>query len=515
MRRVLLALILLIGAASRLFALDLIEFRHDSAYWALEASRVLSGGYWPLIGQQVGSVAVPLYNGPFMTYATAAVMAIARALFGVDSPVAMAAFIALCNVAAIGMAYALGARLYSRAVGVVAAALFAVAPWLVLYGRMLWPQSFFPLLVPSIVWLLHAHATRGRPQTALIAGVLLGIAVQLHLSALALVGVSGLLMLAYAPRRIPAAGLLAIGVLIGYAPILIYDALNGWVNLGALSRLSSLHAGGDTRLTHLTKLLWNFSNVLSGQGLWVSKLGKGGYMPSAIEFAQGGLFALVFGAAVCAVLMPMLRARRLALPFTDAAVLAFTFAPLVYFAISRGTIQRHYFIFLFPLPFLLIARGAAIALPWLRQRLGARPATVLGATALASMLLLNLTTLGYGVTFLQTFRGRAEYGTAWADKSRAVEALLRDAAPNTRVDLSRVQEPLPYLYLLRDAATLEPTDLYAARVDLSGSASGAEPKTVRIVEVDYHPNPALTGTVIFRSPGIVVDVINQRDSTSP
>jgi hypothetical protein len=307
-------------------------------------------------------------------------------------------------------------------------------------------------------------------------------------------------------------------VLIGYAPILIYDIQNGWVNLGALSRLSSLHAGGDTRAAHLAKLIWNFSNVLSGQGLWVSKLGKGGYMPQPIEFAQGGLFALVFGAAVLAMLWPalrQLRARKFALSFADAAVLAFTFAPLIYFAISRGSIQRHYFIFLFPLPFILIARGAALILPALRERIGAGRSNVLGAMTLGAMLVLNAVTLAFGASYLSTNRGRAEYGTSWADKARAVDALLNHAGANKQVDLSLTQEPLPYLYLLRDYGRVDPTDLYATRVDIDGEAAGGPVTRVRIVEVDYHPSTELSGDVIFRSPGIIVEAVVDQYATRP
>jgi hypothetical protein len=510
--RPLFIVVALLGAAARLLGLELIEFRHDSAYWALEATRVLAGGYWPLIGQQVGSVTVPLYNGPFMSYATAAVLGLARALFGSDVPVAMAAFIALCNVAAIGMAYALGARLYSRAAGVVAALLFALAPWLVLYGRMLWPQSFFPLLVPVIVWLLHAHVTRGGALRLFAAGVLLGIAVQLHLSALALVGVTALLALVYAARPASVA-LLVLGVALGYAPILLYDMQHGWVNLGALSQLSALHAGGDSRVTHLAKLVWNFSNVLSGQGLWVSKLGNDAYLPSPIDVAQGVLFSGAFAAAVLAIVWPNLqrlresgalltRLRRFA--FADAVVLAFTFAPLVYFAISRSSIQRHYFIFLFPLPFIVIARGAALIARGLTQRLGPQRPYALGALALGAMLLLNTITLVYGARYLATQHGRAEYGTAWADKSAAVRALIAAAPGGFRVDLAQTQEPLPYLYLLRTgapAAQIDPTALYATDVL---AASGTSAPRYRIIELEYHPDADRAGRTIFQSPGIIV-----------
>ncbi len=498
----LLAVCALIGTVARLARVDLIEFRHDSAYWALEASRVLAGGYLPLIGQQVGSVSVPLYNGPFMTYATAVVLGLTG-----GPPTAMAAFIALCNVAAIGLAYLLGARLYSRSVGVVAAALFAVSPWLSLYGRMLWPQSFFPFLIPVNALLLLDHVNRRRPLSLLLSGVLLGICVQLHLSALALVGVSGLIALVYSKQRWSLA-LFVIGLLIGYVPILIYDAQHSWVNLGALGQLSSLHADGESRATHLAKLAWNFSNVLSGQGLWISKLGKTPFLPAVIEWGQGALFSGAFVVALLAFALGRKRnGRALAevLPLQDALVLLFTLAPVAYFAVSRSTIQRHYFIFLYPLPFILLARGAQIVCQQLAARVSPQWVRRFALAGFALALSLNIVTLGAAGAYLAAQRGRSEYGTVWADKHAAVQSVLRDSGGAFDVDLSAVQEPLPYLYLLREAAagavTASPDDLYAPRIATAAAAD----RRYRIIEAEYHADAAALSRIIFQAPGIVVE----------
>src|SRR4051794_37754019 len=96
-------LLVLLAAALRATRLDLMEFRLDSAYWALEALDVVAGDRWPLVGQQVGSVTVRLYNGPALTY----FVALAFWALG-PSPVYPALAIGLLAAAGAGVTYWLG-----------------------------------------------------------------------------------------------------------------------------------------------------------------------------------------------------------------------------------------------------------------------------------------------------------------------------------------------------------------------------------------------------------------------
>jgi 4-amino-4-deoxy-L-arabinose transferase-like glycosyltransferase len=475
--------VLIAATFFRTFDLALMEFRLDSAYWALEASRILAGGYWPLIGQQVGSVNVPMYNGPFMSYFTALGF-----VLGGLKPTAAAALVAVFNVLGILLTIELGRRLYSTQVGLIAGALMACAPWLVLYGRMLWPQALFPFLIPLSLLLLLSGLKRDSFWWYAIYGVALGVGLQLHLSVLAVIGTGALIILAYSRRRWPVIGF-ALGVALGYAPVLIYDLTHDFPNIRAFLQLPSLHATDESRLTHFAKTIWNFFNVLSGQALWVSKLSKVQYLPAILDWAQGLVFAGLFVGALALIVLQHIRGRPLrqwwSLAPNDAVVLALTLLPTAYLFFSRSLIQRHYFLFLYPLPFILLARGLELwqsryvpigRWPWLRW---------LAPGLLVMGLGLNLVTTVFGYRFLVETGGEGEYGTVLIEKQRAVAFIQSDSPGSVRVSLEMVQEVWPYEFLFQAAGL--PWQPVARVADLCGGpdALGSFP-AYAIVEPDYH-----------------------------
>lgn len=495
--------LLALGGGLRLSALSLMEFRHDSAYWSLDAYRILAGGYLPLTGQQVGSVQVPLSNGPLLSYLTALVFA----LVGVD-PVFVALLIALCSGVGIALTYLLGQRLYSRTVGLVAAALAAVSPWLVLYGRMLWPQALFPFLIPLGLLVLAHAAERERARWYVIYGVVLGVGLQLHLSAMALLGASIVWLALYARRRLLAvAGMLA-GALMGYSPLIAYDVSHGFPNLRALMQLPALHAGETDRLTHMVKTVWNFANVLSGQGLWVSKLGREQYLPLAVDWAQGLVGAALFVGALALIVRGAAAAggwRAARLSRQDGMLVIFVVVPVAYLLLSRSVIQRHYFLFLYPAPLLVIARGVDL---WMASSpgVGRLSRVRLAAPALVGVLCaLNLVTLAYAYSFLAQRGGEGEYGTVLTDKQRAVQFIQADSHGAFSVDVRAVQETLPYVFLFQARGGITVEGREDAARSVAAGAAGAPVSRYRIVEPAYHAAQLGPGErELYRSRGVVV-----------
>lgn len=503
-----LAGIVIVGGVLRLVDLQLVEFRHDSAWWSYAALQLLRGGAVPLIGQPVGSVTVPLYNGPLMTYLVSALFALVG-----NEPLRANMFIALCNTAGIVVTFMLGRRMYSTAVGLIAALMMAIAPWLVLYSRMLWPQALYLFLVPVILYVLLVAIEKDRAWLQVLLGVLLGFGLQLHLSMLVLIGVSGLIVLAYS-RRKALVVLLGLGVLIGYAPILIYDATHNFANLSVLARLPSFHAAPaseaqESRITHIVKAVWNFSNVLSGQGMWVSKLSKQPYLPRAIDWGQGILGAALFGMALLTMLVANMRGKPLRqaikFPLADAIILLAALVPLFYMAFSSSPVQRHYFIFFYPAVFLVMARGLTLLQAMLERRPLWPPVRWAIPTALALLCVMNLMTNLYARQFVTVTGGQGEYGTVLADKEDAIRAILNRAGERFEVDLAGVQEPLPYIFLLERDVPIRydgPPEL-VKRV-LSAQDEGLT-RRYRIIEPEYDKTAqAVEGDVIFHSRGVMV-----------
>ena len=471
-----------LAALLRLSMLELVEFRLDSAYWCLEALKIVRGEALPLVGQQVGSVTVPLYNGPVFSYLLALV-------FWLTGPSLFFAvlLVALLGAAGVGICYWIGRSLYGESVGMVAAMLMACAPWAVLYGRMIWPQSLLPFTVPiTFVALLHGVTTR---RTWLVAswGLLVGVSVQLHLSALALVPAGLLFLLLYSRQMRLLVGAL-LGLVVGYAPVLTHDALNGWVNVRALAGLAgSRVVENEGALVHLTRYVWNLENVISGQGLWWSKLAlRGSHLPPWAEWAQGlvmsGLFLIAF----------VLVLHSLALRFRDRAdgnatggstradVLGplYVGTPLAYLLLSSGPILRHYYILVMPVAFLLMARGLMLA------RRGLQPWIWSGV---AVGLALNLATVAGMFTYLAETRVGWDHGTVLQDKVVAVEWMIQRSNGALSVDASRSREALAYYFLFRRVLPVE-FDESQGRV-FTVESRDADPAFV-VVEPAFHRVPA-------------------------
>jgi hypothetical protein len=353
---------------------------------------------------------------------------------------------------------------------------------------MLWPQALFPFLIPLSMLLLLRGLERDSFWWYGIYGVALGVGLQLHLSVLAVIGTGALIILAYSRRRWPAIGFV-IGVALGYAPVLIYDLGNDFPNMRAFLQLPLLHATDEPRLTHFAKTIWNFFNVLSGQALWVSKLSKIQYLPIGLDWAQGLLFAGLFIGALVLIVFQHVRGRPFsqwwALAPSDAILLALTLLPTAYLFFSRSLIQRHYFLFLYPLPFIILARGLELwqsryapivrwpGLRWLVPGL-----LLLGVS-------LNFVTLAFGHRFLAETGGEGEYGTAFIEKQRAVEFIKSDSPGAARVSLEMAQEAWPYEFLFQIAGLKwQPVTRVA---DLCESPDTLEPSPVYIIiEPDYH-----------------------------
>jgi hypothetical protein len=331
-------------------------------------------------------------------------------------------------------------------------------------------------------------------------GFLLGVGLQLHLSILAFIVTSLIYLWFYAPRKISIFWLFP-GLVLGYAPIIIYDLFHNFSNLLGLIFISSLHAVDEPRLFHFAKTFWNFSNVLSGQALWVSKLAEKPYQPAWVEWGEGILITGLFLAAFVSLLVNSARGKRgmraLAFNHRDGLLLLFITIPAVYLLFSKSTIQRHYFIFFYPLPFLLIARGFEIWQQWLGQNsIWFRLLMLVGVAAIT----LNLITDVNMINFIAQRGGEGEYGTVLADKRAAVEFILNQSVGQYRVDLARTQETLPYEFLFR--AVSNPSWDEINRVLLSGSP-GESMNHYTIIELPY-AGLASTDKIVFQSRGVVV-----------
>ncbi len=219
----------------RLRHLDLIEFKLDEATAVNLARRVLDGDFLT-----VGiTSSVRAHNPPLFIYLTAVPLALW------DDPRAATAFVGVLAVTAVILTYFVLRPRFGALVAVGAAALFATAPWAVLYSRKLWGQSVLPVVTTAFLWSMFAVLERPRSRAVAVIPVLFCLAFQLHFSALALV-IPGTILLLYRARVVhwPAFALgVGVAVLL-LAPWLYHQVTHGFEDVSLLA--SGAPDGGDT-----------------------------------------------------------------------------------------------------------------------------------------------------------------------------------------------------------------------------------------------------------------------------
>lgn len=411
-----------VAALTRLVRLDLMEFKADEGEACRLALHVLGhhepgvGSFFPTAGL-VASVGVP--NPPLFVYLISIPLAVAR------TPLAAAVFVALANVAAVGLCYVVGKRYFTPFVGLVSAALFALSPWAIVYSRKIWAQDLLPIFTVLFLLATYTFLVERRPRSVLWLIVLVGAATQIHLSAWVL-GVALVVVLALGRELVE----------------------RRWVALGAAG-FAALYAPYVWHLVTTGKQAWQVANDHGtpsiGGRLATSARDTfaitGGDRMSLLLGSQSRLafpLSLVLGAVALAALVAASR-HRPAEPRARARVLLPLWYVLPFAALTLAPVKPypHYFIVLYPLPFL----GIAFALEQLSRR-----STVLGRTAVAACL------AAFAFLDVRSFQtivdhggARGDYGIAYRYKADAVQSLV-DAHPRSRFALGtepRFRPPTP------------------------------------------------------------------------
>jgi 4-amino-4-deoxy-L-arabinose transferase-like glycosyltransferase len=319
----------------------LAEFKLDEATVAADALAIAYRGDRPVVG--VGS-SIRVSNLPLTPY----LMAIPLRLW--SDPVAAILFVGLLNGLAVLACYALGRAYFGRAVGLLAAFLFAVSPWAALYGRKIWPRDL-PLVVLGFFAALLATFVRGRPWALVGAFASMAALIGFQLEGLAFIPMLLIPMLLF--RKQVARWPLLVGVLIlilAFAPYLLYDARQDWHNVRGFQRylgetghfsLDALHYA--LRLTGSegihTMAGGRFQEYIDGlPDLWWLNWLMMGLLALALLY---GVFQVVRGP----------KERRRPIFF----LLLWFAVPVALQTRPTTTVQPHYFVLLYPVQFLLTA----------------------------------------------------------------------------------------------------------------------------------------------------------------
>ncbi|MGQ9887894.1 MAG: hypothetical protein ACUVSX_05325 [Aggregatilineales bacterium] len=233
-----------------------IEHNTDRAYPIWQALLTLERGALPLVGQQTSV----LFANPALTgYLYLPAVALTR------SPLGPVVFTIALNTLGVWFAFLAGRAVGGPRVGLIAAFLVSVNPWVIEYSRLTWVQGLLPFFAPALAWALWTAlaGALSRPGRRLgLAWALLTLATQTYLLAFALVVPFAVSLALYARRvardrrlrRVCAAGALAFAAATAlYAAALLADS----GQLGA--ELERFSAGGPRlsgeALSHALRLV--------------------------------------------------------------------------------------------------------------------------------------------------------------------------------------------------------------------------------------------------------------------
>jgi 4-amino-4-deoxy-L-arabinose transferase-like glycosyltransferase len=373
-------LVLVVASVLRLPLPDLTPFGHDEALEA-ERARPIWYGARP-VDSEVTSWWIPDPAGLLYYFSLAEAFpkpAIARV-------VQMAA----TNVLSVLLCYLLARRFFGPAVGLVAGLFYAVNPWAVTFGRQPWVITQ-PLLTTIMLFAAMMVVVR-RDRRWVVPFFLAGAAqTQTHLLAV-LFGPPVLLTLVLFVRRwlVPQS---LVGIALAVVTVAPY-ALHLLVLWPEIAEALGRGNRGITLLpdpTALTLTSW----LISGFNL-ERKLG---FSDGAMLLLRG---PLLFVAALAAALLALgiVRSavscvRREPAWRADALLLIWLLAPLTLMTWQSSQVYIHYVLCLVPVPFLLMARGAACLASGGGVRWPVRPILrPIGVAVVACIVLVQAVTVG-------------------------------------------------------------------------------------------------------------------------
>jgi hypothetical protein len=343
---ILLGGILILAAWLRFNRLDQAEFLWDQAEiskWALKMAR----------GGEIAWVGPPSSTGLYSFLGTVWLMAIPYTLS--LSPIVATGFIALLNVLAVLGCYLLTRHWFGRRAAWVAALLFTVAPWGVIYSRKIWQVELlapFTLFYVFTGWLAFVQ---GRRWALLIHALALAWLVQIHFTALALVPLTLLWSLIFWRRLDWRLVLLsALLAALTFTPYLLYEAQHQWVSVRRFGEMMQQPATFDTQSLHVA---WITTTGLDLH--WLTGPDRYPEFAAAVPnwhwlFVLEGVLAGVAG--LLALVLAVRQARRRLSDEIAAALMVTTWLvmPILFQIRHTVPVAPHYLTTIFPAPYILI-----------------------------------------------------------------------------------------------------------------------------------------------------------------
>jgi hypothetical protein len=417
-----------LAAWLRLRQLDLVEFKVDEAI-AIDMARGVLHGDFPTAGLTSSTGA---RNPPLLIYLTAIPLAVR------DDPLAATAFVGLLAVAAVALTYFVLRPRFGPLVALGAAALFATAPWAVLFGRKVWGQNVLPIVSVGLLWSLFVVLERRRSRAVAFVPIGLCLAFQLNFSAIAL-AIPAVAVLLFRARDVHWRAL-AVGLGVAFLllePWLLHQTTHGFADISALvsrgdeEEAATPESGPVDAFRVALRIVgvgdWEY---LTGDSL--TPFARDAEPVWTVARAAGVVAAalLVLGlvtSAVCVVRNARVTRRR---PWLELEVAAarralllvwLAGACLVYAAPASDRLYPHYLIVTFPVSFVVLALGLADLRGAVRGRLGRAAWLGAAATVVAVCAAFWAFTLSFHRYVGREGGTAGDYGVVYRDKAELAD----------------------------------------------------------------------------------------------
>lgn len=329
-----------------------MTFLGDEGRDVMVAKGILEG-HFTLLGPRAS--AGDFYLGPIYYYMMAPFLWLSHL-----DPVGPAVMVALLSIATTWLVYFVGKRFFDEKTGLFAAALYAVSPLVITYSHSSWNPNVVPFF--SLLLIYITYLAVGNPKQwkyFIIAGVILGVSLQLHYLTLFLAVIVALYIfiakwlqkkqldiLQVAKQY----GLVFAGFIAGISPFLAFEARHGFPNIRTIFGFifsDTLQKGYEAH-TNYVQTIGNVFFRIFARLVFDFPTPDRYHLYSPFMLETWGFFIIVIAFVSLFWLWNNKNKSVVILCYL------WLFVSVFLFGLYKKSIYDYYFVFVFPLPFLLI-----------------------------------------------------------------------------------------------------------------------------------------------------------------
>lgn len=290
------------------------------------------------------------------------------------NPVGPSVMVALFGVLTVLLIYKAGSEFFNTKTGMIASTLYAISPLVLAYSRSSWNPNLMPFFSLATIYVLYKAVLKNSFKLFILAGILFGILIQLHYTALflgAVIILYILLIRIFSKGLNPLRGFnphitffriikdyfyIFIGFVAGWSPFLVFELRHGFPNI--ISIINFIFYSGETGGN--VNFLGNVGNVffrLFGRLITNFPPPEQAAVKAHSDIAIWYYLTLLLGVLTLTVfLFQCFKSLKQSFDSSQKYIVlaCWFFTGILLFGFYKKSIYDYYFEFLFPLPFLLV-----------------------------------------------------------------------------------------------------------------------------------------------------------------